>query len=290
MSQETSSLPPTPQEQGQTESQQAKTALAQSESQLDTASQAQADHTETSQADTTLTEPTALSESAEQASYRFGHIRSFVHRRAHITPGQQEAINTLMQDWAINYAPEHLDFEQTFGRQAPTILEIGFGMGETTEKIAQLRHDENFLGVEVFNAGVGAMLKRIHNSGLKNVRIIQHDAVEVVTHMLPEESLDGVHIYFPDPWPKKRHHKRRLIQGPFIKLLASRLKPGGYIHCATDWENYAEQMLEVLSAEPSLQNTAEGYAPKPAYRPQTKFETRGFRLGHDSWDLLFTKR
>ena len=290
MSQETSSLPPTPQEQGQTESQQAKTALAQSESQLDTASQAQADHTETSQADTTLTEPTALSESAEQASYRFGHIRSFVHRRAHITPGQQEAINTLMQDWAINYAPEHLDFEQTFGRQAPTILEIGFGMGETTEKIAQLRHDENFLGVEVFNAGVGAMLKRIHNSGLKNVRIIQHDAVEVVTHMLPEESLDGVHIYFPDPWPKKRHHKRRLIQGPFIKLLASRLKPGGYIHCATDWENYAEQMLEVLSAEPSLQNTAEGYAPKPAYRPQTKFETRGFRLGHDSWDLVFTKR
>lgn len=220
---------------------------------------------------------------------RFGHIRSFVHRRAHITPGQQEAIDTLMKDWAIPYQPELLNMEQAFGRQAPTILEIGFGMGETTEKIAQLRADENFLGVEVFNAGVGAMLKRIHNSGLKNVRIIQHDAVDVVTNMIEPNSLDGVHIYFPDPWPKKRHHKRRLIQGPFIKLLASRLKPGAYIHCATDWQNYAEQMLEVLSAEPSLQNTAKDYAPKPDYRPQTKFETRGFRLGHDSWDLVFTK-
>lgn len=219
----------------------------------------------------------------------FGRIRSFVHRRAHITPGQQEALNTLMQRWAIPYQPELLNFEEVFERQAPTILEIGFGMGETTEKIAIARHAENFLGVEVFNAGVGAMLKRIEQSDLKNVRIIQHDAVDVVNHMIPLESLDGIHIYFPDPWPKKRHHKRRLIQGPFVHLLAHRLKKGGYIHCATDWENYAEQMLEVLSAEPLLQNTSNGFAPKPDYRPQTKFETRGFRLGHSSWDVVFKK-
>ncbi len=219
----------------------------------------------------------------------FGRIRSFVHRRAHITPGQQEALNTLMQRWAIPYQPELLNFEEVFEHQAPTILEIGFGMGETTEKITIARHAENFLGVEVFNAGVGAMLKRIEQSDLKNVRIIQHDAVDVVNHMIPLESLDGIHIYFPDPWPKKRHHKRRLIQGPFVHLLAQRLKKGGYIHCATDWENYAEQMLEVLSAEPLLQNTANGFAPKPDYRPQTKFETRGFRLGHSSWDVVFKK-
>ena len=290
MSQEPSSLSPSTATQGQPETQDTATP------QVDTATpaaQVQASTPELASSaalSDSAEQAAALSDPAEQASYRFGHIRSFVHRRAHITPGQQEAINTLMQDWAIDYAPKHLDFEQVFGRQAPTILEIGFGMGETTEKIAQLRHEDNFLGVEVFNAGVGAMLKRIHNSGLKNVRIIQHDAVEVVTHMLPEASLDGVHIYFPDPWPKKRHHKRRLIQGPFIQLLASRLKPGGYIHCPTDWENYAEQMLEVLSAEPSLVNTAKGFAPKPAYRPQTKFETRGFRLGHDSWDVLFKKK
>lgn len=219
----------------------------------------------------------------------FGRIRSFVHRRAHITPGQQQALDNLMQNWAIPYQPELLNFDEVFERQAPTILEIGFGMGETTEKIAIARHDENFLGVEVFNAGVGAMLKRIEQSNLKNVRIIQHDAVDVVNHMIPLESLDGIHIYFPDPWPKKRHHKRRLIQGPFVQLLAQRLKKGGYIHCATDWENYAEQMLEVLGAEPLLQNTANGFAPKPDYRPQTKFETRGFRLGHSSWDVVFKK-
>ncbi|WP_245587048.1 MULTISPECIES: tRNA (guanosine(46)-N7)-methyltransferase TrmB [Pelistega] len=220
----------------------------------------------------------------------FGRIRSFVHRRAHITPGQQQALDTLMQKWGITYSPTLLDFEQVFKRSAPTILEIGFGMGETTEKICLTRKDENFLGVEVFNAGVGSMLNRIENSGLTNMRIIQHDAVDVVNHMIPLESLAGIHIYFPDPWQKKRHHKRRLIQSPFVKLLAERLKTGGYIHCATDWENYAEQMLEVLSAEPLLQNTADGYAPKPDYRPQTKFETRGFRLGHSSWDLVFTKK
>lgn len=219
------------------------------------------------------------------------HIRSFVHRRAHITPSQREAIDRLMPLWAIPFAPRVLDFEQAFGRQAPTILEIGFGMGETTEKIALARPQDNFLGVEVFNAGVGAMLKRIDESGLTNVRIIQHDAVEVLQHMIAPGSLAGVHIYFPDPWPKKRHHKRRLIQPPLIKLLSSRMQSGAYIHLATDWENYAEQMLEVLSGEELLENTVKnGYAPRPDFRPQTKFETRGLRLGHGVWDLIFRRK
>lgn len=219
-----------------------------------------------------------------------GHIRSFVHRRSHITLGQQQALDRLLPQWSIAYQPGLLNIEKAFARAAPTILEIGFGMGETTEKIAIARPEDNFLGVEVFNAGVGALLKRIDASGLQNIRIIQHDAVEVARDMIAPNSLAGVHIYFPDPWPKTRHHKRRLIQAPFVALLASRIAPGGYIHCATDWENYAQQMLEVLSTEPTLVNTSEGYAPRPDYRPQTKFETRGLRLGHGVWDLIFKRQ
>lgn len=219
------------------------------------------------------------------------HIRSFVHRRSHITPSQREALDRLMPLWAIPFQRQPLDLGQVFGRQAPTILEIGFGMGETTEKIALARPQDNFLGVEVFNAGVGAMLKRIDESGLTNVRIIQHDAVEVLQEMIPPGSLAGVHVYFPDPWPKARHHKRRLIQPPLVKLLCSRIAPGGYIHLATDWENYAEQMLDVLSGEAGLENTVgQGYAPRPDFRPQTKFETRGLRLGHGVWDLIFKRK
>ncbi|WP_442952005.1 tRNA (guanosine(46)-N7)-methyltransferase TrmB [Orrella sp. JC864] len=221
---------------------------------------------------------------------RPGHIRSFVHRRGHITQGQREALETLLEKWSLPYAAKPLDAAQAFGRKAPLILEIGFGMGETTEKIALARPQDNFLGVEVFNAGVGALLKRIEASQLQNVRIIQHDAVEVARDMLAPDSLAGVHVYFPDPWPKKRHHKRRLIQPPFVSLLASRIAPGGYIHCATDWEHYAEQMLEVLGAEPLLENTADGYAPRPDYRPLTKFESRGLRLGHGVWDLIFKRK
>ena len=183
-----------------------------------------------------------------------------------------------------------LDLNTSFNRSAQTILEIGFGMGETTEKIALARPHDNFLGVEVFNAGVGSLLKRIEASELKNIRIIQHDAVEVMRDMIAPDSLAGVHIYFPDPWPKSRHHKRRLIQSPFIALLASRLKPGGYIHCATDWEHYAMQMLDVLSNEPSLTNSSDGFAPRPDFRPLTKFENRGLRLGHGVWDVIFTRK
>ncbi len=219
------------------------------------------------------------------------HIRSFVHRRSHITLGQQEALDKLSGKYTIPYANKLLDPQAVFGRQAPLILEIGFGMGETTERIAVARPEDDFLGVEVFNAGVGAMLKRINESDkLGNVRIIQHDAVEVVRDMLAPGTLSGVHVYFPDPWQKKRHHKRRLIQPTFVSLLASRLAPGGYLHCATDWEDYAVQMLDVLSGEPTLQNTAEGYAPRPEWRPQTKFESRGLRLGHGVWDLFFRKK
>lgn len=225
----------------------------------------------------------------DDVSRRTSHIKSFVHRRSHFTPSQQDAIERLLPQWGVEYAPRHLDFARAFNRDAPVILEIGFGMGETTLKIAQSRPEDNFLGVEVFNAGVGALLKRIDEHEVSNIRIIQHDAVEVVRDMIPESSLSGVHIYFPDPWPKKRHHKRRLVQSPFVQLLASRLQPGGYIHCATDWEHYAHQMLDVLSAEPLLKNRFDGFAERPDYRPLTKFEARGLRLGHGVWDVIFER-
>lgn len=226
----------------------------------------------------------------EAAPIVYPHIRSFVHRRGHITQGQKESLEALVPKYSIAYANRPLSFAKAFTREAPVILEIGFGMGETTAEIAHRRSDENFLGVEVFNAGVGALARRLEDRNLTNVRIIQHDAVEVVRDMIPPGSLAGIHVYFPDPWPKKRHHKRRLLQPPFVALLAERLAPGGYMHCATDWEAYAEQMLEVLSGEATLANTAEGYAPRPDYRPQTKFETRGLRLGHGVWDLVFKRQ
>jgi tRNA (guanine-N7-)-methyltransferase len=170
------------------------------------------------------------------------------------------------------------------------VLEIGFGMGGATAAIAAARPDTNFIGVEVHEPGVGALLKLIDEKALTNLRIVQKDAVEVLRHMVAPRSLAGVHIYFPDPWHKKRHHKRRLIQPEFVRKLVNHLAPGGYLHCATDWEPYAQQMLEVLSAEPSLRNTCKGYAPRPEWRPLTKFEHRGMRLGHGVWDLMFEAR
>jgi tRNA (guanine-N7-)-methyltransferase len=217
-------------------------------------------------------------------------IRSFVTRAGRLSAAQERAIQELGPQFCIPFAKTPLDFTEAFGRKARNILEIGFGMGETTTHIAKSLPDTNFLGVEVHTPGVGSLLKQIDENGLKNLRIIQHDAVEVLSHMIPEDTLDGVHIFFPDPWHKARHNKRRLIQPAFVQLLVSRLAPGGIIHCATDWEPYAEQMLEVLGAEPLLENTAESYAPRPAYRPETKFEKRGRRLGHGVWDLVFRKR
>jgi len=217
-------------------------------------------------------------------------VRSFVLRQGRISNAQARAYQQLMPLYGIPYAPEPLDLERVFGRAAPKILEIGFGMGETTAAIAAANPDKDYLGIEVHTPGVGSLLKQIEERGLRNVRVIQHDAVEVLQHMIAPATLDGVQIFFPDPWPKKRHHKRRLIQPPFVALVASRLKSGGTLHVATDWEDYAQQILEVLSAEPALENTAEGFAPRPASRPQTKFEARGLRLGHGVWDVIFRKR
>ena len=217
------------------------------------------------------------------------HIRSFVHRRGHITQGQRQALETLSQRWVLPFQNEPLKFEVLYERQAPLILEIGFGMGETTATIAKAHPEQDFLGVEVFNAGVGALLNRIEEQEIGNIRIIQHDAVEVLKSMIPAGNLAGVHIYFPDPWPKKRHHKRRLIQPALIELLASRMAPDAYLHCATDWEHYAHQMLEVLGASPLLTNTCEGFCPRPEHRPLTKFEARGLRLGHGVFDLIFKR-
>jgi tRNA (guanine-N7-)-methyltransferase len=217
-------------------------------------------------------------------------IRSFVRRAGRTTTGQAKAFEQLGPRFLLPYEPQPLDFSAAFGRNAPTILEIGFGMGEATAHIAALMPEKNFLCCEVHEPGVGALLKRIGEQGLGNIRIVQHDAVEVIEHMLPEGSLAGVHIFFPDPWHKLRHNKRRLVQPPLVARLASRLKAGGYIHCATDWQAYARQMLEVLGAEPLLQNTAEAYAPRPDYRPLTKFENRGLKLGHGVWDVVFRKR
>ncbi|WOB10266.1 tRNA (guanosine(46)-N7)-methyltransferase TrmB [Piscinibacter gummiphilus] len=216
-------------------------------------------------------------------------IKSFVVRAGRMGTGQIRALETLGPRFVLPYAPQVLDPVATFGRQAPLVVEIGFGMGQATAQIAQALPGTDFLGIEVHTPGVGALLKLIDEQQLANVRIVQHDAVEVLEHMVAPASLAGVHVFFPDPWHKKKHNKRRLIQAPFVAKLVTRLAPGGYLHCATDWQPYAEQMLEVLSAEPGLRNTAEGYAPKPDYRPLTKFENRGLKLGHGVWDLVFRK-
>ncbi len=220
-------------------------------------------------------------------------IKSYVLRTGRVGPGQARAFEQYGPRFLLNYAAGSFDAEAAFGRAAPLVLEIGFGMGGATAHIAGVRPQDNFLCCEVHEPGVGALLKLVGEQGLENIRILRHDAVEVLDHMLGEASLDGVHIFFPDPWHKSRHHKRRLIQGPFVNRLARHLKPGGYLHLATDWEPYAHQMLEVLNAEPLLKNTADansaGFVPKPDYRPLTKFENRGLKLGHGVWDLVFRR-
>ena len=266
------------------------------------------------------------------------HLRSFVLRQGRVTPAQQRACDTLLPRFGIEYAAQQLDLAQAFGRSAPKILEIGFGMGDSTAAIALAHPENDYLAIEVHTPGVGNLLKLIDAQQIKNIRIIQHDAVEILRDMLGAATLDGVHIFFPDPWHKARHKKRRLIQAPFIAHLLQKLKPacpdettdrttshltnpaknagqvigyshstrlpnnssqvagyelsrrGGYIHIATDWQDYAEQILAVLSAEPLLENTAADYAPRPDYRPLTKFEQRGIRLGHGVWDLLFLRK
>jgi len=224
------------------------------------------------------------------ATDRQASIRSFVRRQGRVSNAQQRYREQMMASIGVPYRAALVDLDAAFARTAPRILEIGFGMGETSAVIAA-RHPENdYLGIEVHTPGVGSLCKLVAELGLQNQRIIQHDAVEVLRDMIAPASLAGVHIFFPDPWPKKRHHKRRLLQAPFVALLASRLRPGGYLHCATDWHDYAEQMLRVLAAEARLENTVAGFAPRPEHRPQTKFEERGLRLGHAVWDVVFRRR
>ena len=234
-------------------------------------------------------ETTPHSDPAQPAPRRRA-VRSFVVRAGRMGPGQARALAELGPRLLIPFAPDGVDVTTLFGRRAPLVLEIGFGMGDATAAIAQALPETDFIGVEVHPPGVGALLSQIDKRGLANLRLIQYDAVDVVERMIGPGSLAGVHVFFPDPWHKARHHKRRLIQTPFVQLLASRLAPDGYLHCATDWEPYALQMLEVLTAESTLANTAEGFAPRPGYRPVTKFETRGLGLGHGVWDLVFVKR
>lgn len=217
------------------------------------------------------------------------HIRSFVLRQGRMSDAQKRFLDEGLPRFGVPYAAQLLDFASLFGRAAPRILEIGCGMGETTAAIAAAHPENDYLGIEVHSPGVGSLLKQIITHDLHNLRVIQHDAVEVLRDMIPHGTLAGIHVYFPDPWPKKRHHKRRLIQPAFVQQLAQRLAPSGYLHCATDWDEYAQQMLDVLNDEARLTNTANDFAPRPAWRPQTKFETRGLRLGHGVWDVLFRR-
>ncbi|MBU6191490.1 MAG: tRNA (guanosine(46)-N7)-methyltransferase TrmB [Betaproteobacteria bacterium] len=229
-------------------------------------------------------------------------IRSYSGRRGHFTRAQKSAYERLLTVHGLPFSDHCLDFNAVFGRTAPRVVEIGFGMGETTETIARAHPQVDFIGIEVYPAGVGSLLRRIEESQLRNIRLIQHDAIAVLEQMIEPASLSAVHVFFPDPWPKARHHKRRLIRPEVVRLIASRLKPGGVLHCATDWGPYARWMLEVLAGEPTLENTAEavvledsvegcrGFAPRPGWRPLTRFEARGLRLGHPVWDLLFRRQ
>ncbi len=230
-----------------------------------------------------------------------GHraVRSFVLRQGRVSNAQARAVEDLLPRYGITFAPARIDMAALFGREAPVVLEIGFGMGETTAAIAQAMPERDFLAIEVHTPGVGNLLQLIEREAIGNLRVIQHDAVEVLAHMIPDGSLAGAHVFFPDPWPKKRHHKRRLLQPALVTALAAKLAPGGYLHAATDVEDYALQMLEVFAATPGLVNGAEpltageertvGFARRPAYRPQTKFEAHGLRLGHGVWDLVFRR-
>ena len=224
-----------------------------------------------------------------QLAVRHRSIRSYVLRQGRMSVAQRRAYEQLFGQYAIEFAQHPLDFAAVFGRDAPTVLEIGFGMGETTAAIAQAHPETNYLAIEVHSPGVGSLLKLIAERGLSNVRIVQYDAVEVMEHMIAPATAAGIHIFFPDPWPKKRHHKRRLIRAPFVHVIASCLAPGGYLHLATDWEDYAQQMLDVLNQEPLLVNTVPDYAPRPDHRPLTKFEQRGRKLGHPVWDLVYRR-
>ena len=216
-------------------------------------------------------------------------IRSYVLRQGHFSNAQRYAYASLLPQYGIQLTEKPVDLDQIFGRIAPKILEIGSGMGETTIEIAEQYPEKDFVAIEVHAPGVGSLLDQIKKYDLTNLRIVPHDAKIVLQQMFANESMDGIHIFFPDPWPKARHHKRRLIQSDFVSLLCDRMKSGGYLHIATDWENYAEYILRILSSEKRLANTTVDYAERPAHRPLTKFEQRGIALGHAIRDLIFIK-
>ena len=217
-------------------------------------------------------------------------IRSFVKREGKLTKGQSNAIEQLWDTHGVDLSDELLDLGALFGNSNPAVLEIGFGNGASLADMAETHTELNFFGVEVHTPGVGSLLVQVKQRELDNVRVSLEDAVLVCNQQIPDGSLERVQIFFPDPWHKERHKKRRLIQPPFVETLIKKLRPGGQIHVATDWENYAEHILEVLSANSDLENTADDYAPKPDYRPGTKYEARGIRLGHGVWDLVFNKK
>lgn len=215
-------------------------------------------------------------------------IKSFIRRIGRMTTAQRLALETLWDKYCLN-AENICDFSAVFGRSAPIVLEIGFGNGESLAKTAEENPDKDYIGIEVHKPGVGNLLAQLERKRIANVRVFYHDAIEVLEKCIPEQSLSAVHLFFPDPWHKRKHHKRRIVRPSFVKLIADKLVSEGYFHAATDWQNYAQHMLKVLSAAEEFcnQDPAQNYCPRPEYRPLTKFERRGLRLGHGVWDLIF---
>ncbi len=218
-------------------------------------------------------------------------IKSFVRRKGRVTPGQNFALENHWERYCLDPQTD-VNFAEIFGNTAPLIVEIGFGNGDSLAKMAAANPDKNYLGIEVHRPGVGHLLMLIEQMQLSNVRIYCHDAIEVLEQRVPDESLAGLHLFFPDPWHKKKHHKRRIVRESFVELIARKLAPNGYFHAATDWENYAEWMLDILNRAPQFENlsSTQTYCERPDYRPLTKFEQRGIRLGHGVWDVMFKKR
>lgn len=218
-------------------------------------------------------------------------IKSFVLRQGRLSAAQKKALDTQWPKFGLEVGEQKLDLTEVFGRQAPTIVEIGFGMGTSLAAMAEANPEQNYIGIEVHRPGVGALLKLVEEKGLTNIRVFNHDAIEVLEKSIPQDALAGVYLFFPDPWHKKRHHKRRIVQPLFAQTIAKHLQPGGQFHMATDWEDYAHHMMEVMSAAEDYRNiSGEGeFTPRPDYRPLTKFEQRGHRLGHGVWDLIFER-
>jgi len=217
-------------------------------------------------------------------------IRSFIRRQGRLTPGQELALDQHWHEYGLELELDY-DYSKVFGRQAPLIVEIGFGNGDSLAKMAAANPDHDYIGIEVHKPGVGHLLILLKEQGLTNVRVYCHDAIEILEQKFPDHSLAGLHLFFPDPWHKKKHHKRRIVRPSFVELLNKKLQVNGYFHAATDWQNYAEAMLEVMSVSVGLENTSptQDYCERPEYRPLTKFEQRGLRLGHGVWDLIFCK-